>query len=156
MLFDDNMGFVNLDVYNMPNLNDISNALKNNNQKSSTDNTKLVTVEEGLLRGNMFKDEYVSYKNYSYGNITPKSEREKLLLEVLEYSFAIVDLNLYLDLHPSDTTYLQKFAEIVQNSVEKEMEYVRKYGPLEVIDSDNLQQFNWIDNPWPWEKGGLD
>ena len=31
-------------------------------------------------------------------------------------------------------------------------EYQENYGPLTNIDS-NSNEWNWINNPWPWERG---
>ena len=79
---------------------------------------------------------------------------EELLLEIMELSFAINDLNLYLDLHPEDSKMLKKFNELVEKSCKYEMEYVKNYGPLEVIDSNSVEKFEWINNPWPWDNEG--
>ena len=49
---------------------------------------------------------------------------------------------------------LKKFRELAEKSCAKEMEYVKTYGPLEVIDNNSLSKFNWINNPWPWENTG--
>lgn len=139
MLFDDNIGFITYDFYkNIPTNND----------------SKLVSVDEGFLRGNMFADEYKPYKNYSITKIIPESRKEELLLEIMELTFAIVDLNLYLDLHPNDEKMLSKFKNLVEKSCQKEMEYVQKYGPLELIDNDECETFEWIKDPWPWENTG--
>ena len=138
MLFDDNFGFITYDLYG------------GNLDKDKS--TKLVSVDEGFLRGNMFADSYKPYKNYTYKKINPKNRKEELLLEIMELSFAINDLNLYLDLHPDDTRLLEKFNAYVEKSCQKEMEYVKTYGPLEVIDSDSSSSFEWIKNPWPWER----
>ena len=139
MLFDDNIGFVSYDLFNS-----MMNSKVNNN--------KLVSVDEGFLRGNLFKDEYKPYKNYEYGKIVPKNQREALLLEIMELSFAINDLNLYLDLHPNDEEMLRKFNSLVEKSCQKEMEFIKNYGTLEVIDNDSKQKFEWINSPWPWER----
>ena len=64
------------------------------------------------------------------------------------------NLYLYLDLHPTDEQMLKKFKELAEKSCAKEMEYVKTYGPLEVIDNNSLSKFNWINNPWPWENTG--
>ena len=141
MLFDDNIGFVDLDMFETNN-----NSLDNN--------PKLFDKSEGLIKGNMFKNEFIPYKNYKEMKLTPKSSREKLLLEILENTFAIIDLNLYLDLHPNDQDMLKKFAQLVAKSVDKEMEYVKTYGPIELIDSDSTDTFKWINDPWPWQKEG--
>lgn len=141
MLFDDNFGFITYDLYS---------GLSGKDQS----NTKLVNVDEGFLRGNMFAKEYKPYKNYTYKKIIPRTKREELLLEIMEMSFAINDLNLYLDLHPEDTKMLEKFNEYVERSCKYEMEYVKNYGPIEVIDNTSNEKFEWIKNAWPWENEG--
>ena len=140
MLFDDNFGFITYDLY--------SGLVK------GEDNPKLVSVDEGFLRGNMFADEYKPYKNYKVKKIVPRTQREELLLEIMELSFAINDLNLYLDLHPEDKHMLKKFNELVEKSCKCEMEYVKNYGSLEVIDNTSDEKFEWIKNPWPWDNEG--
>lgn len=142
MLFDDNLGFITYNLY--PNLF--------KEQNNSTNNSQLVSVSEGFARGNLFKDEYKPYKDYTYKKIVPKTEKEALLLDIMELSFAINDLNLYLDLHPQDQEFLEKFNKLVELSCQKEMEYVKKYGPLEVIDNNSNNNFKWIQDPWPWER----
>ena len=47
---------------------------------------------------------------------------------------------------------LEKFNKLVEISCQKEIEYVKAYGPLEVIDSNSKTNFDWIKNPWPWER----
>ena len=136
MLFDDNIGFVTFNFNN------------------KTTMPEIVRTKEGFLKGNMFANEYIPYKGYKYANIVPKNKREELLLEIMELTFAINDLNLYLDLHPSDEDLLSKFKNLVEKSCVKEMEYVRMFGPLELIDSGDLQSFKWINDPWPWQNEG--
>ena len=143
MLFDDNLGSFAYNLY--PNMMFSNNTISNNNNN-------LVSVSEGFLRGNMFKDEYKPYKNYTYARIVPKTKKEEALLEIMELSFAINDLNLYLDLNPKDRSMLEKFNKLVEISCQKELEYVKNYGALEVIDNDSNSSFEWIKNPWPWER----
>ena len=72
----------------------------------------------------------------------------------MAYSFAINDLNLYLDLHPEEKQVLDLFKKYVNEGKMLCQEYVKKYGPLEVTDPMG-NKFSWIDSPWPWEnKGG--
>ncbi len=138
MLFDDNIGFITFDFP----------------ENSKVTSPKLEDVKEGFLKGNMFTNEYIPYKNYMYSKIVPRTKREELLLEIMELCFAINDLNLYLDLHPTDQEILKKFQHLVEKSCLKEMEYVKQFGPIDVIDVNNSQQFNWIDDPWPWQNEG--
>lgn len=108
---------------------------------------------EGFLRGNMFKDEYEPYKNLTYFKLNPSNDKERLLYQVMAYSFAINDLNLYLDLHPDNKGMLDLFKKYVKEEKELCNEYVNKYGPLEVNEVKG-QKFDWINSPWPWETRG--
>ena len=135
MLFDDNFGFPNIELY--PQKND----------------DKLVFKEVGFARGNMFKDEYIPYKNYNPGVLNATSEKMQLILDILELCFKKVDLNLFLDLEPDNEEIMNEFKSCVEELCEKEAEYVKKYGPIEVIDS-NGDNFSWVSDPWPWQVGG--
>ena len=110
---------------------------------------------DGFLRGNMFQDEYEPYKNLTYFKLNPSNDKERLLYQVMAYSFAINDLNLYLDLHPDNKGMLDLFKKYVKEEKELCKEYVNKYGPLEVNEVMG-QKFDWINSPWPWEtRGGI-
>jgi len=113
-------------------------------------NSKLYDAKEGFLRGNMFKEEYEPYKNYGYYHIQPRTEREKKLFRVLEFSFAINDLNLYLDIHPEDMKAYELFKHYVKEEKRACVEYTSMYGPLKITDS-NYQTYEWLKNPWPWD-----
>lgn len=139
MLFDDNLGFFGFTIPS--------------NMKLET-NSNLASVKDGFAKGNMFNDLYDPYKNYRYQKLTANNKQEELLLEIMVLSFAINDLNLYLDLHPTDESMLRKFKDLTEKAYSKEMEYVKCYGPLEVMDSESLSKFEWINNPWPWENTG--
>ena len=101
----------------------------------------------------MFKDEYEPYKNLTYFKLNPSNDKERLLYQVMAYSFAINDLNLYLDLHPDNKGMLDLFKKYVKEEKELCNEYVNKYGPLEVNEVKG-QKFDWINSPWPWETRG--
>ncbi len=113
----------------------------------------VVSPMEGFLRGNMFKDEYEPYKNLTYFKLNPSNDKERLFYQVMAYSFAINDLNLYLDLHPDNKEILELFKKYVKEEKELCNEYVKKYGPLEVSEVMG-QKFDWINSPWPWETRG--
>ena len=112
-------------------------------------NLALFSPYEGFLKGNAMKDEYIPYKNYKVRTIEFKSEKEELLFNILEYSFMMHDLNLYLDINPNDEIALNEFNEYRKKSNELTKKYERKYGPLEVCESDSNKTFNWV-SMWPW------
>jgi len=114
---------------------------------------KFVSVEEGFLRGNMMKDEYDPYKNYTYFKLQPENDRERLLFQLMAYSFAINDLNLYLDLHPEDQNTFALFKKYVKEKNNLEDRYTEKYGPMTITNSQG-DMFSWVKNPWPWDSIG--
>lgn len=116
-------------------------------------NNYLFTPEEGLNKGNMFKNLYSPYKNYIY-KIAVKGKRDELLLSIQELTFALKDLNLYLDLHPDDKDAMNIFKDYSKELKKYKEIYNNEYSPLCSFDS-NKEYFDWISSPWPWDnKGG--
>lgn len=146
MLFDNND--IDLD-FTLLNLAGLTNNMDNN----SLDNRSFLSAKEGFLRGNMFRDEYKPYKNLTYINIKPRNDREAKLFNVMQYSFAINDMNLYLDTHPEDRRALNVLKELIMEEEKVKKEYVMNYGPLNICDVKS-DKFNWIDGPWSWENMG--
>lgn len=141
MLFDNNNVDVDLD-FSFLNLAGLT--------QDKLNNKNYFTARDGFLRGNMFKNEYKPYKNLTYINLNPKTDREIKLFNVMQYSFAINDLNLYLDLHPEDKDALNQLKEYILEEEKAKKDYIRSYGPLEVCNTFG-DKFNWIDGPWSWE-----
>ena len=141
--------------YNNPKIT--KNYMKNNNFKMSSmfpdmmGDVQLVDPREGLERGNLFKNLYDPYKDYPYDKLQPMNEKEALRYQIMQYKFALMDLNLYLDMHPDVkiSSLYQKYLEI-----EKQMctNYENLYGPL-TVDSEIVTNggWNWNLLPWPWE-----
>ena len=65
--------------------------------------------DEGFLKGNMFPNEYKTYKNYTYLIPKIKTEKDKDLFKVMEASFAVNDYVLALDLNPNDENLFAKY-----------------------------------------------
>ena len=62
-------------------------------------------------------------------------------------------LNLYLDLHPEDSSMLTLFNDYRMKENELKRVYESKYGPL-TVNSDsviNNDSFMWVNSVWPWE-----
>lgn len=78
--------------------------------------------------------------------------RNKLLKEISAVQFTLTELGLYLDTHPCDSKAIAAAAEAEKKRDELVKEFEEKFGPLTVgIDQDD-HDFNWINDPWPWEK----
>ena len=94
-------------------------------------------------------------------------DKATLLKEINEVSFAVNDLTLYLDTHPTDTEALQHFHQFIERRKNALQEFEAHYYPLTVdcIRAENERQANkdtkyggtshwtWADGPAPWEGG---
>lgn len=123
-----------------------------NNFMVPSSNNELLDPKEALEKGNMFKKLYVPYKNYKPQELKPKSEREKMLNEIRSYAFAMKELNLYLDVNPNNTQYINLYNEYRKIKENLVNQYEKNYGPL-MLNSKELNKNNWVWNnsPWPWE-----
>lgn len=113
----------------------------------------LYTPIEGFNKGNMFSDMYSKYKNHVY-KLKVTNDRDMLLYKIQMYNFAMKDMNLYLDIYPDDKKMLNNFQEYKKIYTELKSKYENIYGPLCVNDVVSSSKWTWIDNPWPWDKGG--
>lgn len=80
--------------------------------------------------------------------------QNELKKAIQSYRFAAHDMLLYLDTHPEDEKAFALFKSLTRKANELQDSYQQKYGPLDVRAAAEYTEFNWIDSPWPWEKGG--
>ena len=76
------------------------------------------------------------------------------LVELMALDFAIDELGLYLTTHPEDQEALQLYLSYIKLAQEGREKYQKLYGPLLQTDLTPDQGFVWLNDPWPWEKGG--
>ncbi len=79
--------------------------------------------------------------------------KQKLLREIQQYQFAVVEANLYLDTHPQDQEALSYFQTYQQKLLESVTEYEKKYGKIQT-DTNGKSRWAWVDDPWPWQMEG--
>lgn len=120
------------------------------NMDNANNNLDLVDPYVGLIRGNLFDNLYDPYKNYKARDIDVNNERDSLLGQIQMYRFAIIELNLYLDVYPNDIRALQLLKEYVKEEKELCKQYEMRYRAL-TVDGVSGNEFNWIESPWPWE-----
>ena len=141
--------------FNTDNMNKNSSVMNKFNfysTKNKLDKEKTIEPYLGFIRGNLFDNLYSPYKNYKPEEIEANDEREALLYQLLQYKFALIELNLYLDTNPNDKEAIELFNQY--QKIEKQMcnQYESMYGPL-TLDSNYLNNDNWVwsNSPWPWE-----
>lgn len=144
MYFNEENNYFNLEDNNYIDFN-VNSIEINRNDKSN--------LEEGFNKGNLFLNTYSKYKNHIY-NLKVNNKKDELLYKIQIYNFALKDLTLYLDTHTNDKEKLEKFIEYRKIFEELKKEYINNYGPLCTLDVNNNNRWSWVDNPWPWDKGG--
>ncbi len=78
--------------------------------------------------------------------------RNQLMQVIRKYDFVLYDLALYLDTHTQCREAMQlfrKYRSLRQDAVD---EYVRRFGPITHIQTDNENEWDWVKGPYPWEK----
>ena len=80
------------------------------------------------------------------------NERRDLLYKLQAADFAAHDLMLYLDTHPCCQSALTLYHEKLREAKALREEYEKKYGPLTAQSSSTRTPWQWIENPWTWER----
>ena len=101
----------------------------------------------GLIRGTLYPGlelPFMGMVNQTEKAITPLSELQTLC-------FAIQELALYLDTHRDDKEALAMYRDYQKLYNHCRTEYLQKYGPLNHSQESSVSDYNWLDDPWPWE-----
>lgn len=106
---------------------------------------------EGIIKGNMISNLYEPYKNHIPRVPIASTEEEKLMLAIQSYNFALIELNLYLDIHPDDTNAIQLFNRYQNELKNLTNRFEETIGPL-TLKGEGFNQVSWPwVNSWPWE-----
>ena len=155
MNFNDYYNYLNEynDMNYIPNTNQIIEDLNYQNLMPNTinQNNNILNSEEGFKKGNMFKNLYDGYKNYKPNKLTAPSEKVDMLMQIQEYTFAIIDLGLSLDTNPNDRNNLKIFNDYLNKKNQLVNIYEEKYGPLTLSSNEQKNNWKWDNSPWPWE-----
>ena len=131
------------------NMNYFSNILPENNINQQNN---IVSPYEGFIRGNMFKNLYDPYKVNTPFEIRPLNQQAEMLTQINALGFALIDLNLYLDVYPNDNETINLFNKYRLQKKELLNNYENQYGPIELSsDALNTYPWSWDNKPWPWE-----
>ena len=133
--------------YNNPYDNMLYNMMNNEKEKKS-----LYDPYNGFIRGNLFKDLYDPYKREEPYEIKPMNAQAELLTNIDALAFAMIDLNLLLDIRPDNREAIELYNKYKVEKEKLTKEYEKKFGPI-TSDSAELNSFpwGWIDMPWPWD-----
>lgn len=66
---------------------------------------------------------------------------------------AALESALFLDTHPDDCVALESFRRYNSMCNQAKSEYSKKYGPLTLAHAGDCKNWEWVNQPWPWEGG---
>lgn len=78
--------------------------------------------------------------------------QRKLLKAISEAQFAFYECSMFLDTHPDCSEALaqrEKFRKRYETLINQ---YEREFGPITLSADFGNDGFNWVNDPWPWEK----
>lgn len=107
-------------------------------------------ARKGMVRGTLYPGldlPFMGMVNNRELPNTPLSE-----LQVL--AFALQDLALYLDTHRDDKEALELYRNYQEIYHKGMMEYTEKNRPLNHGSPRNSKEYDWLNDPWPWEYMG--
>lgn len=90
------------------------------------------------------------YNNCRDCDCNHEDSKDELMKKIMEYKFAIIELALYLDTHPTDNKALCMHNDYTRKCKELTDKYQKLYGPLTIDCPCN--KWRWIEMPWPWER----
>ena len=125
------LNFKNFDSYD-------TNSFMNNDDYRNINN--LYNPYNGFIRGNLFKNLYEPYLKKEPYDVKPMNEQASMLTDIDSLCFALVDLNLYLDIYPNDKNMINLFNQYRKEKEYITKEYEEKYGPL-TLNSDALNKY---------------
>ena len=114
-------------------------------------NNNILDTKLAFKRGNLFNNLYDEYKNYKPLELKANNEKEDLLLQIDEQRFAMIEMNLYLDLYPNNKEALNRFNTYLKKEKELVTLYESKYAPLTTSSPVQTNNWTWNNSPWPWE-----
>ncbi len=78
------------------------------------------------------------------------NEKARLMNTLSAEQFAAWELHLFLDTHPNDVNAKRLYMQHSARAAEIKAQYEQKFGPITSSQADGCE---WINTPWPWEKG---
>ena len=80
------------------------------------------------------------------------TEQEALMKQLYAQQFAAVEVNLFLDTHPTNKAALEAMKKYTEKYNELKKKYEEKFGMLDIFSPNKSDcEWTWIRGPWPWE-----
>lgn len=103
--------------------------------------------DEALSRGTLFPGLDLPFMNI----VNKMPAKTTPLRELMALDFVCNELSLYLDTHKGDTEAFATYQTMLKLYEEGRNTYASTYGPLQRSDLAYSPNFNWLNEPWPWD-----
>ena len=80
------------------------------------------------------------------------TDRAALLEKIRALDFVKVELELYLDTHPTCKAALDYYYQTIDALREMTHLYESMYGPLTAMGNVDTERWTWVNGPWPWQR----
>ena len=104
-------------------------------------------ARKGLIRGTLYPGLDLPFM----GMINQKEKPRTPMNELQALGFAIQELALYLDTHREDEEALGVYRDYQKMYNHCREEYLKSGGPLNHSQENASIQYEWLNDPWPWE-----
>ena len=110
----------------------------------------IYTATGALQQGTVFGDLHVAAG--TEGKKLPRKKDDELLLTVQEYGFAALDMQLYLDVNPSDKDAIKEYNALVSGYNAAKEQFEKQNGSLRnFVQATDDNNHTWVKSPWPWD-----
>ncbi|MBR4079595.1 MAG: spore coat protein CotJB [Christensenellaceae bacterium] len=85
---------------------------------------------------------------------TCRTDQKSLMLQIMQCEFVLIDINLFLDTHPSDERALADYNCYAEQLAALKKMYTESYGPIHNFgNSLNYSETEWLwsARPFPWQ-----
>ena len=81
------------------------------------------------------------------------NDKAKLKRQIYELDFALYELVLFLDSHPTNRRAMELMREYREKREKLIKEYEERFGKyiVTVEDVPMSERWHWLDSPWPWD-----
>ena len=103
--------------------------------------------QKGLIRGTMYPGLDLPF----HGMVNTREKSNTPMHELQAIGFALNELALYLDTHPTDKEALEQYRSYQKQYHDLAMKYSQNCRPLSHANPVDHKTYSWLRDPWPWE-----
>lgn len=106
--------------------------------------------DEALVKGTLFPGLDLPFMDY----VARGTLENTPLHELMALDFVTQELALYLDTHKEDEEAFETWKCFTELAAEGRRRYVERFGPVTRDETAQFTSWVWVNEPWPWDRGG--